>query len=65
MAENMTEDRRIYHPHRKDGLDRNLRRLNEADYLAGSRCTCDDCLLKYEDSRKHLRSIELCLGGRK
>ncbi len=58
-------DPRQYHPHRKDGLDRNLTRLNSADFLAGSRCTCDDCCTHYEDSREHLKFILLCCGGRK
>jgi hypothetical protein len=58
-------DPREYHPHRKDGLDRNLRRLNEADFRAGSRCTCDDCVAKYEDSRKYLGDIIKLWGGRK
>lgn len=58
-------DPRQYHPHRKDGLDKNLRRLNEADFLAGARCTCEDCCAKYADSREHLKFIELCMGGRK
>ena len=53
-------DARAYHPHRTDGLDRNLRRINEADFLAGTRCTCTDCCEKYEDSRKHRRFIDLC-----
>jgi hypothetical protein len=48
-------DPRAYHPHRTDGLDRNLHRLNEADFLSGMRCTCTDCLSKYEDSREWKR----------
>jgi hypothetical protein len=64
MTEN-TRDPRAYHPHRKDGLDRNLGRLNEADFRAGARCTCDECIANYADSREHLKFIELCLGGRK
>lgn len=46
---------REYHPHRADGLDRNLRIINQADFEAGCRCTCQDCLAKYEDSRAALR----------
>ena len=57
-------DPRAYHPHRKDGLDRNLRRLNEADYLAGYRCTCDDCVRQYEDSRAYLRFVNRRLWPR-
>ena len=58
-------DPRQYHPHRKDGLDRNLTRINEADFRAGTRCTCDDCLSKYADSREHRKFIDLCMGGPK
>jgi hypothetical protein len=47
------ESRRVYHPHRDDGLDRNLRLLNRNDFLSGMRCTCPDCLLKYADSREY------------
>jgi hypothetical protein len=69
MAERRLEafeyDPRQYHPHRKDGLDRNLRRINEADFLAGTRCTCAECVDQYEESRKHLEFIMQCRGGRK
>lgn len=51
-------DPREYHPHRQDGLDRNLRRLNEADYRAGYRCTCADCVSKYEDSREWKKRLD-------
>ena len=53
---------RHYHPHRPDGLDRNLTRLNEADYLAGTRCTCDDCVRQYEDCRRY-RNTCIVMGG--
>mgnify|MGYP001616628606 CR=1 FL=1 len=39
-------DPRDYHPHRTDGLDRNLHRLNEADVSAGMRCTCNKCVIR-------------------
>jgi hypothetical protein len=58
-------DPRAYHPHRVDGLDRNLHRINENDFLAGTRCTCDNCVARYADSRKHLDFIMTCRGGRK
>lgn len=56
------EDRYEYHPHRKDGLDKNLRRLNGADYRVGARCTCEECLNLYEDSRKWARTIAVTRG---
>jgi hypothetical protein len=52
-------DTRAYHPHRKDGLDRNLTRLNEADWRVGCRCTCPDCVSKYQDSRDYLRMLTI------
>jgi hypothetical protein len=37
-------DPRAYHPHREDGLDTNLTRVNAADYLEGYRCNCPMCV---------------------
>lgn len=52
MATVNERDPRAYHPHRADGLDKNLTRLNEADFESGFRCTCDSCCSLYEDSRQ-------------
>ncbi len=49
-----------YHPHRKDGLDKHLRRINENDFRAGTRCTCPDCCAKYEECRAHRQFILRC-----
>ena len=46
-----TYENHVYHPHRLDGLDRNLRKINRADWINGVRCTCADCCAKYESSR--------------
>ena len=42
-----------YHPTRVDGLDRNLRKLNRADWNDGFRCICKACCEAYESSRNH------------
>ena len=42
-----------YHPTRVDGLDRNLRKLNRADWNNGYRCICKACCEAYESSRNH------------
>ena len=44
-----------YHPTRVDGLDRNLRKLNRADWNDGYRCICKACCEDYESSRRHGR----------
>ena len=48
-----TYENHMYHPHRPDGLDRNLRKLNKADWEYSIRCTCKACCASYESSRKH------------
>lgn len=63
LSPDIVRDPRAYHPHRKDGLDGNLTRLNDADYRAGRRCTCDVCLRQYEDARAYLRFLMASKGG--
>lgn len=53
----VTPDKRQYHPHRADGLDRNLTRINEADSQAGALCTCADCVREYEDCRRYKNTL--------
>ena len=43
LSEEPTYKNHVYHPHRSDGLDRNLRKLNKADWDNGFRCTCKAC----------------------
>ena len=52
----------VYHPHRLDGLDRNLRKLNKADWENGFRCTCEECCSTYESSRKHAKRFSIKLA---
>lgn len=48
--EEPTFENHEYHPHDPTGCDRNLRKLNYADWLSGFRCTCDDCCQKFKSS---------------
>ena len=53
-----TFNNHVYHPTRKDGFDRNLRKLNFLDFLHGVRCICDKCCEKFESSRKYKKQID-------
>lgn len=52
-----TYESHVYHPTRKDRLDRNLRKLNRADWNNGVRCVCPECREKYESSRIYAERI--------
>ena len=43
MGQEPTYENYVYYPHRSDGLDHNLRKLNKADWDNGFRCTCKAC----------------------
>jgi hypothetical protein len=57
MKTEPTYEAHTYHPTRKDGLDRNLRRINRADWLNGIRCVCPDCRNRYQSSRDYATRI--------
>lgn len=58
MEPEPTFENHVYHPTRPDGLDRNLRKLNRADWDRGCRCVCTDCCAKYESSRIRAERIK-------
>lgn len=52
-----TYDEHTYHPTRKDGSDRNLRKINRADWLNGWRCVCPECQKQFQSSRDYAARI--------
>ena len=58
IDEEPTYESHEYHPTRVDGLDRNLRELNRADWNNGYRCICKACCEAYVSRLNHIDLIK-------